>query len=116
MNHRVRTRAKFFFERDQKFFAKGVTYGPFAPDAEGAHFGTPEKAQSDFRLMTQAGVNLIRVYYVPPKWFLDLCEEFQLRALISIPWSEHLEFLNDRKVRRDAERAVAEGVGPECRP
>ena len=107
----MRTRAKFFFERDQKFFAKGVTYGPFAPDAEGAHFGTPEKAQSDFRLMTQAGVNLIRVYYVPPKWFLDLCEEFQLRALISIPWSEHLEFLNDRKVRRDAERAVAEGVG-----
>ena len=54
---------------------------------------------------------MIRVYYVPPKWFLDLCEEFRLRALISIPWSEHLEFLNDRKVRRDAERAVAEGVG-----
>ena len=65
MNHRVRTRAKFFFERDQKFVVKGVTYGPFAPDAEGAHFGTPEKARSDFLLMAQAGVNLIRVYYVP---------------------------------------------------
>jgi O-antigen biosynthesis protein len=110
VNHRVRTRAKFFFERDEKFFVKGVTYGPFAPDAEGMHFGAPEKARSDFRLMAQAGINLIRVYYVPPRWFLDLCEEFHLRALISIPWSEHLEFLNDRKVRRDAERNVAEGV------
>ncbi len=110
MNHRVRTRAKFFFEGDQKFLVKGVTYGPFAPDSEGAHFGTPEKARRDFTLMREAGINLLRVYYVPPKWFLDLCEEFHLRALISIPWSEHLEFLHERKIRRDAERAVAEAV------
>jgi hypothetical protein len=31
----VRMRAKFFFEGDKKFFIKGTTYGPFAPDAEG---------------------------------------------------------------------------------
>jgi glycosyltransferase involved in cell wall biosynthesis len=106
----VRTRAKFFFEGEQKFFVKGVTYGPFAPDSEGLHFGTPAKARNDFTLMRAAGINLVRVYYVPPKWFLDLCEEFHVRALISIPWSEHLEFLHDRKIRRDAERAVAEAV------
>ena len=111
VNHRVRTRAKFFFERDQKFFAKGVTYGPFAPDAEGAHFGTPEKAQSDFRLCAswgQLNSGLLRASEVVSR---SLRRISNLRALISIPWSEHLEFLNDRKVRRDAESAVAEGVG-----
>ena len=106
----VRVRAKFFFEGDKKFFIKGVTYGPFAPDTEGEHFGNPEKARIDFELMREAGVNLVRIYYVPPRWFLDLCEGFGIRALISIPWAEHLEFLNDRSIRNAAKKAVREGV------
>ena len=110
VNHRVRTRAKFFFDGYHKFFLKGVTYGPFAPDAGGEHFGTPEKASGDFSLMREAGINVVRVYYVPPEWFLDLCQAHGLRALISIPWGEHLEFLKDRRIRREAEEAVAEGV------
>ena len=31
----IKVRAKFFFEGEKKFFVKGVTYGPFAPDADG---------------------------------------------------------------------------------
>ena len=54
VNHRVRTRAKFFFEGDHKFFVRGVTYGPFAPDAAGAHFGTLDKAKDDFALIREA--------------------------------------------------------------
>lgn len=38
----VRVRAKFFFEGEKKFFIKGVTYGPFAPDENGEYFGTPK--------------------------------------------------------------------------
>ncbi len=106
----VRVRAKFFFEEDRKFFIKGVTYGPFAPDAEGDHFGTPEGAARDLDLMVEAGVNLVRIYYVPPRWFLDLCAERGIRALISIPWAEHLDFLHNRKIRKDAQSAVREGV------
>ena len=106
----VRVQAKFFREGDRKFFIKGVTYGPFAPDAEGQHFGTPDKARTDFALMREAGVNLVRVYYVPPRWFLDACAEHGIRCLISIPWAEHVEFLNDRKIRREVEQAVVEAV------
>ena len=106
----VRVRAKFFFEGDKKFFIKGVTYGPFAPDENGEYFGTPESAAKDLELMVEAGVNLVRIYYVPPRWFLDLCAARGIRALISIPWAEHLEFLRDSKIRREAERAVHEGV------
>ena len=106
----VRVRAKFFFEGDKKFFIKGVTYGPFAPDGEGEHFGSPESAARDLDLMVEAGVNLVRIYYVPPRWFLDLCEQRHIRALISIPWAEHLEFLKDAKIRNEAKKAVREGV------
>ena len=106
----VRVRAKFFFEGEKKFFIKGVTYGPFAPDANGEYFGTPEGVARDLKLMAEAGVNLVRIYYVPPAWFLDLCAGHGIRALISIPWAEHLEFLKDSKIRSAAELAVREGV------
>ncbi|MCX6974865.1 MAG: glycosyltransferase [Verrucomicrobia bacterium] len=106
----VRVRAKFFFEGDKKFFIKGVTYGPFAPDENGEYFGSPEGAARDLDLMVEAGVNLVRIYYVPPRWFLDLCEKRHIRALISIPWAEHLEFLKDAKIRTEAKNAVRDGV------
>ncbi len=42
---RVRVRAKFFFEGERKFFLKGVTYGPFKPDAAGDYLPAPEKVR-----------------------------------------------------------------------
>jgi GT2 family glycosyltransferase len=106
----VRVQAKFFFEGEKKFFVKGVTYGPFAPDKEGHHFGTPEKARADLAMMRDAGINLVRIYYVPPGWFLDACAEHGIRCLISIPWAEHIEFLNQRKIRREVEQTVVAAV------
>lgn len=102
----IRVRAKFFFEGKEKFFIKGVTYGPFRPDAAGDFVGTPEKVRKDLALMQDFGANLIRVYHVPPRWFLDLCREFRMRVLISIPWAEHIEFLNNRKVRKQIEETI----------
>ncbi len=43
----VRAVAKFFFEGDRKFFAKGVTYGPFRPDSEGSYLGAPQQVDRD---------------------------------------------------------------------
>ena len=106
----VRVQAKFFFEGEKKFFVKGVTYGPFAPDKEGHHFGRPEKARADLAMMREAGFNLVRIYYVPPRWFLDACAEHGIRCLISIPWAEHVEFLNQRKIRREVEQTVVAAV------
>ena len=107
---RIRVRAKFFFEGDKKFFIKGVTYGPFAPDAQDDHFGTPENARRDLAVMRETGVNLARVYYVPPGWFVDACADAGIRLLITIPWAEHIEFLKDRKVRKEVVRAIRDGV------
>ncbi len=107
---RIRVHAKFFFRGDKKFFLKGITYGPFHPDAAGDFVGTPEKVRADLALMRALGVNLLRVYHVPPRWFMDLLAEAGLFALISIPWAEHVEFLNDRAIRTQVVRTVRDAV------
>ncbi len=106
---RIRVRAKFFFEGDRKFFLKGVTYGPFAPDDAGDYFGPPQRVREDFQLIRAMGGNLLRVYYVPPDWFMALCVEFGLRVLISIPWAEHIEFLG-RQARDETLEVVRKSV------
>ncbi len=106
----IRVRAKFFFEGDRKFFIKGVTYGPFAPDEKDEYFGDPEKAARDLAIMAETGINLARVYYVPPTWFLDACAAHGIRVLVTLPWAEHIEFLRDAKFRREIIRSVREGV------
>ena len=77
----VRAVAKFFFEGDRKFFVKGVTYGPFKPDAEGHYLGTPEQLQRDLAQMRELGLNVVRIYHVPPLWFLDACAAAGMRVL-----------------------------------
>ncbi len=94
----IRVRAKFFFEGERKWFMKGVTYGPFKPNADGDLISTPEQARADFTLMRDLGVNLIRLYHAPPGWLLDLAAAHGLRILVSIPWTQHVEFLNNRKL------------------
>ena len=66
MTERVTVRSKFFFEGEKKFFFKGVTYGPFAPDAEGYEFGPREQAARDLAAIRESGANLVRIYTNPP--------------------------------------------------
>ncbi len=110
MSERVIVRSKFFFEGEKKFFVKGVTYGPFAPDAEGFEYGPKEQVARDMAVIRETGANLIRIYTTPPAWFLDICHENGLRVLFSIAWMEHVEFLNDRKVRASVEKAVIAAI------
>jgi GT2 family glycosyltransferase len=106
----ISVRAKFFFEGRRKFFLKGVTYGPFAPDAAGDYLPPRDKAARDFAMMREMGVNVIRIYHVPPTWLLDLCAEHGLRAIVSLPWMQHVDFLNARKIRKEVLQSVKTGV------
>ncbi len=107
---RIRAVAKFFFEEDRKFFLKGVTYGPFAPDAEGFYLGDPDKLERDLQLMRQIGLNVLRIYHTPPRWFLDRCLAVKMRVLITLPWEKHIEFLRQRTAREKIEESVRKAV------
>lgn len=111
----VRAVAKFFFEGDRKFFVKGITYGPFKPDAERHYLGTPEQLDRDIAQMREVGLNVLRIYHPPPLWFLDRCATAGMRVLITLPWAKHVEFLRKRSARdaviESVRAAVAEHAG-----
>src|SRR5262245_44080891 len=64
----------------------GVTYGPFAPDDDGAAFPNADCVRRDFAQMRQVGINAIRVYHMPSAWLLELAEEHSICVLIDVPW------------------------------
>jgi GT2 family glycosyltransferase len=109
---RVSVDGKFFRLGAKKFYAKGVAYGPFAPAGEGGDpgFATPEQSARDLDQIHDLGANLVRVYEVPPKWFLDLAEERQIKVLVGIPWNQHLCFLDSTQQRAEALAAVRRAV------
>ncbi|MEY4387329.1 MAG: hypothetical protein RLY20_2612 [Verrucomicrobiota bacterium] len=107
---RVSVDGKFFRLGKAKFFVKGVAYGPFAPNAAGQPWAPAEQTASDFAQIRELGANVVRVYYVPPKWILDLAQQHGLRLLVDIPWNKHLCFLDDAAERAAARDAVRKAV------
>src|SRR5690242_1330672 len=93
---RVSVDGKSFRLGENKFFVKGLAYGPFAPQANGSGFAAPEQTARDFAQIRSLQANLLRVYHVPPKWFLDLASQHELKVLIDIPWNKHLCFVESR--------------------
>jgi hypothetical protein len=110
--YRVRIEGKFFRLADEKFFVRGVTYGPFAPPEEGSRGETArtERWRSDIALIGSMGFNVVRVYEVPSREFVSLCRDGGLRVLISIPWAHHVDFFEERGIREAALEAVRSAV------
>jgi GT2 family glycosyltransferase len=100
---------KFFRLGEQKFFVKGVAYGPFMPDAQGQPFASPEQTALDLARIAELGANVVRVYHPPPRWFLDAAEEHGLKVFVDVPWNKHLCFDSPAR-RRDAREAVRRAV------
>jgi GT2 family glycosyltransferase len=101
---------KFFARGADRFRVHGVTYGPFAPDADGLQFPDAGRVHDDFRLMREAGVTAARTYHVPPDSLLRQADQAGLGVLIDVPWPKHLCFLDSAAARADARRAVREAA------
>jgi GT2 family glycosyltransferase len=107
---RVSVDGKFFRLGGKKFQVKGVAYGPFEPNAAGQPFASPEQTAADFARIRELGANVLRVYHVPGKWFLDLAQQHELRVLLDVPWNKHVCFLDSDEERGRAREAVRRAV------
>lgn len=107
---RVRVDGKSFRLGTGKFCVKGVTYGPFAPDAAGLGFASRAQAARDLDQIRSLGANLLRVYEVPPPWFLELASAKGLWLLVDVPWNRDVCFLESAAVRAEACGAVREAA------
>jgi glycosyltransferase involved in cell wall biosynthesis len=101
---------KFFRAGKAKHFVKGVTYGPFAPGSHGAQFPEFDVVERDFALMLTAGINTLRVFTVPPVWLLDAARKHGLKVLVGLPWSQHVAFLDSKKIQGEIRAAIVGGV------
>ncbi|MDD5262477.1 MAG: glycosyltransferase [Methylacidiphilales bacterium] len=109
--NRIVARSKFLFDGNQKFYLQGVTYGPFRPETPGGPcLPGPEKAERDFRMIRDAGLNVLRLYHSPPRWLLDMAWKYGLRVLTTIPWPLRGLFLDDPKVLRQIRENAREAA------
>jgi len=81
--------AKFFFDGDKKFLSKALLRS-FQAGRGRNYLGRPEQVDSDLALMRQAGLNVVRIYHAPPRWFLDRCAVAGMRVLVTLPWEKHI--------------------------
>jgi glycosyltransferase involved in cell wall biosynthesis len=105
---RPRVAGKFIFVGNEKFWVRGVTYGTFRPDAAGNEFADPEIVERDFTQIAANGLNTVRTYTAPPRWFLDAAQQHGLHVMVGIPWEQHITFLDDnQRCRSIVERVRA---------
>jgi GT2 family glycosyltransferase len=107
---KVISQGKFFFLNEEKFFIKGVTYGPFSLSSHGHPFPDIATMEEDFALMTELGANCLRTFTPPPLSLLDLAADYGLRVITGIPWPQHTSFLDSAKTRAEIRRTVASSV------
>ncbi|MES1256236.1 MAG: glycosyltransferase [Acidobacteriota bacterium] len=101
---------KFLRAGDERFFVKGVTYGTFAPDADGYQFPDLQQVAEDFRLMAALGINTVRTYTPPRRDLLDEAARAGLRVMVGLPWPQHVAFLDDRQLAHRIRRELVEQV------
>lgn len=101
---------KFITVAGTKLYLRGVTYGAFAPAADGLPFPPRDVVAADLAKMAEAGVNAVRVYDAPPVWLLDLAAEAGLWVMVGLAWDQRTAKLGSRGQRRTIERSVRAGV------
>ena len=101
---------KYLLDGAQKFYIRGVSYGPFAPNSRGERYPEPERAAADFALMKRLGANLIRLYVPPPPWMVEEAQKAGLRMMLGIPWPFHMAFLDSADMMREIRDAIRQTV------
>jgi GT2 family glycosyltransferase len=115
LSEKITLSGRFFFANNQKFFLKGVTYGPFSPSRQGVPFPEPGRVELDFALMTELGANCVRTFTPPPEWLLERAAAFDLRVIVGIPWAQHISFLDSARTQKEVRKTIIQSVEA-CRP
>src|SRR5438034_3859101 len=103
---RPSVRGKFIWVGEEKFYVRGVTYGPFRPALDGSAYPDPKTVERDFAQIAANGMNAVRTYDVPPRWLLDLAERQGLRVMVGLQVEQRASFLDDKGVAGEIEELV----------
>lgn len=102
----LRIGGKFFREGPDACVVKAVTFGPFPAGA------FPDEGRGQLaRIRHELGANALRVFEIPSLEFLHECARVGLRVFITIPWTQHVDFLKRRSALAGADRLLSETIG-----
>ena len=107
IERRVQVDGKLFRQNGDRFYVKGFSYGPFAPNSTGEPLPEREAARADLAMMQSLGANTLRLYSEPSPQVLDDLLEFGIHAIVDIPWEKHRCFFEDWSAREAARESVA---------
>ena len=107
----VEVDGKFFAVGGERLEFRGVTYGTFAPRADGALFPERQPLDRDLGMMRAAGFSVVRTYTVPPDDLLAAASGNGLRVLAGVFYPDWRYLLGgsrraNRRVAREARREV----------
>jgi GT2 family glycosyltransferase len=99
---RPSARGKFLFVGGEKFYVRGVTYGAFAPDADGREYHDVAQIDRDFAAMAASGCNAVRIpHTTPPRTLLDTALRHGLRVMVGLSAEQYVGYLIDRRQAPD---------------
>jgi beta-galactosidase/beta-glucuronidase len=103
---------RFLFIGEEKFYAKGVNYGAFRPDAEKREYRNIDQIERDFAQMEACGINTLRIpHTMPPCSLLDAALRHGLRVMVGISAEQYVGYLVDtQKACPNLEAIVLERV------
>lgn len=116
MSSRVAVDGKQFAVGRARFDFRGVTYGTFAPRADGHQFPERDQVKRDFAAMCEAGFTVVRTYTAPPDDVIELAGDWGLRIMAGVfyPDWRYSVGASRRQARRVA-RAAHAAVRAEAR-
>lgn len=94
----------------EKTTLRGISYGPFPPNAEGAPFPKPDRLAADLTRIRELGFDTVRLYDLPTTALLQAASDTGLRLILGIPWTDHVDFLRNRARRAAIITAVRDAV------
>ncbi len=111
MGERVQVDGKFFTRGGARFHFRGVTYGTFAPRADGARFREREQVKLDFAAMREADFSVVRTYTAPPDDVIDVAADWGLHVLPGVFYPDWRYLIGSsrrqrRRVTREARCTV----------
>ena len=93
------------------WWLNGVSYGPFPPNAAGEPYPPSERLDADLKMIAAMGFNTLRLYQPPTAALLEAASRHGLRLLVTLSWTDHVDFLARSRDRR----AIVEAVVSQAR-
>ena len=108
---KIEVRGKFFYQGDQKYYVRGVTYGAFKPGMDGKEYTDVEQIDHDFAMMAANGINTVRIpHTTPPRILLDIAHKHKLKVMIGLSAEQYVGYWIDGKTSPDIMNIISEKV------